>query len=1427
TKQRLPSTQEMNLPKIVQRQDMCETSHHKFSAVDPNQTLFQPYPSEVVFQNYVPHKACEMPLVLRNRDMVPRLVKVTMETSPYFKLVGPSGVCYKVPPGLCSTLRILFRPGENKDYFHQLHCITEREEFIVPIRAIGARAALDFPDQLDFGVCPVKYSTQKNLLVRNLGNQEACYHISTQSPFSVILAVGTLNIGESMQVTVEFHPLKTGDYTATLVVHYDTGEDTYMKLHGSAVNVHIRLDRNSVTAEKTYITLTNRRTVVIHNQSNVTAHFQWKAFETQEEEDRVKQRLCHRLCQWEKNKVDHFLKGSRVDTTCREHLSRFSHIFQKKKETLQEDPMLFFNEIFTIEPLEGEIWPNSSVEISLFFKPREARVYKGTVYCDVSGRETRLPLTLIGEGLGPQLRFYFEELDIGKVFVRAVNKYEVILFNKGPIESAFRLIPPTTAMGSCFTFLPQEGIVAPGGLQAIRISFRSTILGEFKEEFWFSVTGSPEPVTLTIRGCVIGPTFHCNVPALHFGDVSFGFPYTMSCRLTNTSLVPMTFNLHIPEDGLGEPSVTSFVQISNNAHRSWRNGARGLMEPMEFTIKPCRGTIRALGFQDIQVTLCSNTVGQYVVELVVDVDDVGKVLALPLTARCVVPSLRVLNPVLAFGRCCLKVPYERMLTLVNDTDLPGCYGVVPQECRENAPVWYSSPTPCGIIKAHSSVEIPFILEAQLLGEHDITAYVAVFGREGSPLKIHLESIGQGPVVYVYPNAINLGTIQVLQDISQTLHLSNQTVIPAVFWAEMTGKCSRWRIEPSEGVIPPKTEVSVRVTANLDDTGKFEDEVKLFIENSHMNIIPVQAVGIGTTIVTDKPFAPELNFGPHFSLTPCCYRFKIINKGRHIHHLYWTTEGFSIFQQRRLHARGTTKGRGISQTHRRATPVFKLQAAQMELMPGQSMEMVLEGFSSTPQEVKERLLCHAIVGREKTKRKIMQVDVTCKFVSPVVQISSRAIVFRVEKQPSDVLTLQYKPLSLKNTSFLPLSIVLDLEQPFLICDVDQQPLPADAQPMKLEVGEELHLCIQFDPAYKKDLNIRVAETTLKMWFLEHPQEEQITVRGEVYFPNLHIQTKTLDFGCILNDTEQVLYVEMTNCSPIPAHYCWSFQTDSENNMIRILPSGQQMKRTPWKQSGCPFLLAWKMVFDLLACLVNVSALQWELAPCPISTAPDVVRWWKLSRVVLQPMVLVFQALPSTAMEPQSPESLEEVSQLVEVGQPALGAEEVFNVLPVSGVLQPGESRHVPFSFFGHANVVAHVTALCHVEGGPTYEVVLSGEAAHLSYHLDNMEINYGLQLFNKVIEAEVTLRNTGKIGFTYMVLNPSTATADCPLPCMPVVVPSKGYVAPGKEQVLKVCYLPGVPGVFHRTFQFQVGHLEPAEISVKGEGVFYRISLDLP
>lgn len=58
------------------------------------------------------------------------------------------------------------------DYNYELIMETEREKFVVPIIAIGKRAMIDFPDSINFGNdCPVKYVTEKPVIIRNLGDK--------------------------------------------------------------------------------------------------------------------------------------------------------------------------------------------------------------------------------------------------------------------------------------------------------------------------------------------------------------------------------------------------------------------------------------------------------------------------------------------------------------------------------------------------------------------------------------------------------------------------------------------------------------------------------------------------------------------------------------------------------------------------------------------------------------------------------------------------------------------------------------------------------------------------------------------------------------------------------------------------------------------------------------------------------------------------------------------------------------------------------------------------------------------------------------------------------------------------------------------------------------------------------------------------------
>jgi len=76
--------------------------------------MFQPFPSEMFFQRYEPYVTYEIPLTLRNNDIVPRMLKVSHKDSPYFQIICPTNINQKIGPGLVVNIKVVFTPDEKK-----------------------------------------------------------------------------------------------------------------------------------------------------------------------------------------------------------------------------------------------------------------------------------------------------------------------------------------------------------------------------------------------------------------------------------------------------------------------------------------------------------------------------------------------------------------------------------------------------------------------------------------------------------------------------------------------------------------------------------------------------------------------------------------------------------------------------------------------------------------------------------------------------------------------------------------------------------------------------------------------------------------------------------------------------------------------------------------------------------------------------------------------------------------------------------------------------------------------------------------------------------------------------------------------------------------------------------------------------------------
>jgi len=219
------------------------------------------------------------------------------------------------------------------------------------------------------------------------------------------------------------------------------------------------------------------------------------------------------------------------------------------RKAIEDNIFLFEDDIFQIQPQQGQIYPNSEMTITICFVPKNALHYNCLSYCNISCSEERLNLTLSGNGIGPKAVLSQNELAIGNKFVNERASFEVQIENRGEIECRFELIPNERSFGKMFTFERTRGVMNVGQRMILPISFCSSIPGEFKEAFRFKLEGSSEILQILGFGHVIAPTFKFDTELIDFKKVSYSFPVYQTISLTNSSDVAFTYCLRIPGDG--------------------------------------------------------------------------------------------------------------------------------------------------------------------------------------------------------------------------------------------------------------------------------------------------------------------------------------------------------------------------------------------------------------------------------------------------------------------------------------------------------------------------------------------------------------------------------------------------------------------------------------------------------------------------------------------------------------------------------------------------------------------------------------------------------------------------------------------------------------------------------------------------------------
>ncbi|KAK9837393.1 hypothetical protein WJX84_007955, partial [Apatococcus fuscideae] len=559
---------------VVELLSLDETSLQVNTAVGIDRPLFRAFPPVLSFQGYEVGTSLEAILCLRNEDQAPRRVEIEKPGTASLRVQrrGVSSLSRlgsdssKVAPGMDAIFVVRFQPASMDDFKWDLVVRTERERFLLPVVTTGHRALLEMPETVDFPDTPVKQESRRSFMISNNGNREARFVIACQAPFAAHPTEALLAVGASMRCKLDFKPHVAGPCRGCMEVRHDTGEVLYCCFTGTGYEVDVELSPGPVKAPSSFIRNSSQGSFKIINRSKVPLKFEWRDHST-EEEDRKSSagmpiggpRASEGLT--EESSESDFSQNA-GDSEYEEHvlLSRKSVALHEKhaaERRMFADQQYFHHAAFSIQPLQGCVWPESEADMTVIFHPDQAEAMSAVAWCAIEGQQERMCIQLEGRGLGPDAAFAREALDVGDAYIHTPHSYQMQLINKGSIEATFGLLPNTTPFGSKFNFEPSGGTLPVGQSMTITARLMAGTLGPFNETFNFFIEGSSKLIRLQIKGKVVGPSFQVDLNMIDWGPITPGFTFTRTLTLTNTSKITMAYVWSVPEDSI-DPTKTIF-----------------------------------------------------------------------------------------------------------------------------------------------------------------------------------------------------------------------------------------------------------------------------------------------------------------------------------------------------------------------------------------------------------------------------------------------------------------------------------------------------------------------------------------------------------------------------------------------------------------------------------------------------------------------------------------------------------------------------------------------------------------------------------------------------------------------------------------------------------------------------------------------------
>ena len=167
-------------------------------------------------------------------------------------------------------------------------------------------------------------------------------------------------------------------------------------------------------------------------------------------------------------------------------------------------------------------------------------------------------------------------------------------------------------------------------------------------------------------------------------------------------------------------------------------------------------------------------------------------------------------------------------------------------------------------------------------------------------------------------------------------------------------------------------------------------------------------------------------------------------------------------------------------------------------------------------------------------------------------------------------------------------------------------------------------------------------------------------------------------------------------------------------------------------------------------------------------------------------------------------------------------EVFDILPVSGILQPNQTENVEFTFYAGNGLTYNGMAVCSVDGGPDYDVPITGSSHTVNYKLSTNSLDYGEVPYTDWQPKDFYIENIGKVPFEFNI-NLAPISRPGVIECSHM----SGKVLAHDKFKITVKFYPGIPDNINEMFLVECGHFPAEKFYVKAVGIYPACLLSFP